>query len=81
MTKNSRGPSSLESLPLVLTIEEAATVLRIGRSAAYEQARLYLSTEGRQGLPVLRLGRRLRVPRSALIEFLTTRTATDGDRT
>ena len=50
----------------VLTVEEAARVLRIGRSAAYEQARRYLVSGGAEGLPVLRLGRALRVPRHAL---------------
>lgn len=55
---------------LVLTVEEAARVLRIGRSAAYEQARRYLSTNGGEGLPVLRLGRSLRVPRHALVRLI-----------
>lgn len=55
----------------VMTVEEAARVLRIGRSAAYEQARRYLATGGTQGLPVVRLGRRLRVPRQALARMLS----------
>jgi hypothetical protein len=49
-----------------LTILEAAALLRIGRTVAYEQARRYLATGGREGLPVVRLGRQLRVPRHAL---------------
>jgi helix-turn-helix protein len=49
-----------------LTIIEAAAMLRIGRTVAYEQARRYLATGGREGLPVVRLGRQLRVPRHAL---------------
>jgi hypothetical protein len=49
-----------------LTILEAAALLRIGRTAAYEQARRYLATGGREGLPVVRLGRMLRVPSHAL---------------
>ncbi len=49
-----------------LTIPEAAAVLRIGRTAAYELARRYLATGGREGLPVVRLGRMLRVPSYAL---------------
>jgi excisionase family DNA binding protein len=47
----------------VLTIEEAAELLRIGRSAAYEAAR-------RGQLPVIRLGRSLRVPRHQLDRML-----------
>lgn len=56
--------------PVVLTVEEAARILRIGRSAAYEAARRYLTTGGAEGLPVVRLGRRLRVPRPALARML-----------
>ncbi len=57
-------------LPDVLTVEEAATVLRIGRSAAYTLARRYRATGGREGLPVIVLGRHLRVPRSGLRRLL-----------
>jgi len=49
-----------------LTVVEAAALLRVGRTVAYQQARLYLATGGREGLPVVRLGRQLRVPRHAL---------------
>lgn len=62
--------SSLEELPEVLTVEEAAAVLRIGRGAAYALARQYLATEGREGLPVVRLGRSLRVPQAKLLRLL-----------
>lgn len=55
---------------LVLTVEEAAFMLRIGRTAAYDAARRWLETNGAEGLPVVRLGRRLRVPRHALDRLL-----------
>ena len=45
------------------TVEEAAKVLGIGRQKAYELAR-----EGK--LPVLRLGKRILVPRIALDRML-----------
>ncbi|MDQ3679547.1 MAG: helix-turn-helix domain-containing protein [Actinomycetota bacterium] len=54
----------------MLTVQEAASVLRIGRTAAYQLARRWRETEGREGLPVVRLGRLLRVPRAALGELL-----------
>jgi hypothetical protein len=56
-------------LPDFLTVEEAATVLRLGRSQAYELTRVYRATGGRRGLPVVTLGRRLRVPKTALIRL------------
>ena len=56
--------------PAVLTVEEAARILRIGRSAAYDQARRFIATGGAEGLPAVRLGRCLRVPRQALVRLL-----------
>ena len=61
---------AVDDLPEVLTVEEAAAVLRIGRGAAYELARQWRASGGRHGLPVLTLGRSLRVPRSALARML-----------
>jgi len=52
--------------PDFLTVEEAARILRIGRTAAYELARSWRETNGERGLPVVAFGRLLRVPRSAL---------------
>lgn len=52
--------------PDFFTVEEAARVLRIGRTAAYELARTWRATGGRDGLPVVAFGRLLRVPRAAL---------------
>lgn len=48
------------------TVVEAARVLRIGRTAAYEQSKVYLATGGASGLPVVRMGRKLLVPRHQL---------------
>jgi len=49
--------------PLVYTVGEAAELLRIGRTAAYEAAR-------RGDLPTVRIGRTLRIPRHALLRML-----------
>ncbi|MGH9152699.1 MAG: helix-turn-helix domain-containing protein [Acidimicrobiales bacterium] len=62
--------TTLEELPLVLTVEEAAAVLRISRAAAYEQARIWRETDGRDGLPVVVIGHCLRVPRAKLEDKL-----------
>jgi len=58
--------SAFADLPEFLTVEEAAAVLRIGRTSAYLLCQRWLETAGRTGLPAVRVGRLLRVPRSAL---------------
>lgn len=50
-------------LPLTLTVEETATVLRIGRTAAYNLVR-----SGK--LRSIRCGKLIRIPRDAIFEFL-----------
>ncbi len=57
-------------LPDFLTIDEAARVLRLGRTAAYEQARVWRDTDGRAGLPNFMIGHALRVPTEALEKML-----------
>jgi hypothetical protein len=56
----------------LLTIEEAARFLRIGRSLAYQLAAEYAASGGMSGLPAIRLGGCLRVPRWALLELALT---------
>ena len=68
LTINPR-PKRLDEYGEVLTVEEAAQVLRISRSSAYELARRWRS-DNPTGLPVIQLRRFLRVPRSALEEML-----------
>ena len=55
---------------MLLTVEEAGELLRIGRTKAYAMAREWRETEGRSGLPVVDLGNVLRVPRQGLEELL-----------
>ena len=69
------APSNLRDLPLLLTVAEASTVLRISRSAAYKFARQWEATGGRTGLPVVRLGSRLMVRRVDLARILGTEAA------
>lgn len=57
-------------LPPFLTIEEAARLLRIGRTTAYLQARLYRESGGRAGLPNVCFGRRKLVPLQGLLHIL-----------
>jgi hypothetical protein len=55
--------------PVLYTIAEAAAVLRIGRTLAYELARRYHTSGGRCGLPVVQFGHCLRVPHAALVRY------------
>ena len=56
--------------PEVLTIEEAAAILRISRNAAYAAARQWRTTGGTTGIPCIEIGRTLRVPRADLNRLL-----------
>ncbi|MCP4384513.1 MAG: helix-turn-helix domain-containing protein [Hyphomicrobiales bacterium] len=58
-------PLTLDALDgrVALTVEEVASLLGLGRSAAYEAAR-------RGEIPTRRLGRRLLVPVPALLSWL-----------
>ena len=62
----------LAALPALLTVEEAARVLRISRSLAYQLARQYEASSGVYGLPVIRVASCLRVPRWAMVELIRT---------
>lgn len=59
--------TTTDAPPDFLTIEEAAHILRIGRTVAYAQAKEWRTTGGASGLPVVSFGRVLRVPRAALV--------------
>ena len=66
------GVRATDQPPALLTVTEAAGALRISRSLAYQLARTYVATDGAEGLPVIRFGSRLRVPRWALEELART---------
>ena len=55
--------SSLDDLPVTLRVEELMPILGIGRNTAYELVR-----SGK--LRSIRVGRQVRIPKNALIEFL-----------
>ena len=52
-----------EDYPDVLTVTEAAKLLRLGRNAMYDSIR-------RAEIPAIRVGRRLLVPKGALFRML-----------
>jgi len=55
---------------LTITVDEAARVLGVSRATAYAAAHSYLASGGTEGLPVIKLGRRLLVPNAALRQLL-----------
>lgn len=70
LTTGEAIPDPAASQAEVLTIEEAAEILRIGRNAAYALARRWRCSGGAEGIPCVELGRTLRVPRRALDDLL-----------
>jgi len=51
-------------------VDEAAAVLRVGRTKAYRMTRDWRTSGGRSGLPVVDFGHVLRVPRRALEQVI-----------
>ncbi len=63
-------PTNLEELPLVLTVTEAARVLRIGRTSAYKLVQQHRASAGADGLPSLRLGGRVMIRKVDLVALI-----------
>ena len=55
--------NSIDELPLVLRVEDLIPILDIGRNTAYELVR-----SGR--IRSIKVGRQIRVPRDAVVDFL-----------
>ena len=54
---------NINDLPAILTVDEMASVLRIGRNSAYELIRS-------RKIQSIMIGRCIRIPRSALEDFI-----------
>jgi len=67
---NESRDGAANTAPDFLTVEEAAEVLRLGRTAAYKEARKYEASHGAAGIPVERFGKQFRVPRCKIEERL-----------
>lgn len=62
---------NLQDLPPILTVPEVARVLRIGRNRAYRLVR-------EKKIPAFHLGRSPRIPRDALVDYITSQSSTEG---
>jgi excisionase family DNA binding protein len=69
MRSRDAGEEPSGGVPEMLTVPEAARRLRIGRTLAYQLAARFLEGEP-GGIPTIRLGGTLRVPRAALDELM-----------
>ena len=56
---------SFDDLPLTLRVEDLMPILQIGRNTAYELVRSGT-------IHSIKIGRQLRIPKQALIDFLNT---------
>ena len=62
---------SFDELPDVFTVREAAAFMRVSPGVAYEMARRFRATRGREGLPVFMAGSRMmRVSKIEFARFL-----------
>lgn len=60
------GHGGQESQPAFYSVDRAARILGISRSSAYHLANEWLDTEGKDGLPCVRLRRRILVPAAVI---------------
>ena len=68
-----------EDLPPFLRVEQAQELTQLGRSQLYEQTRLWRASGGKEGIPVVRFGRCLRIPTAALLRLAGVRPEEDVD--
>ncbi|MGH9180027.1 MAG: hypothetical protein ACRD0N_15955 [Acidimicrobiales bacterium] len=60
---------SYDDLPPFLRVEQAMELLQLGRSQLYALTSRWLKTGGKEGIPVVRFGRCLRIPTAAVLRM------------
>lgn len=58
-----------DDLPPFLRVEQAQELTQLGRSQLYELTKRWRQTGGKEGIPVVRFGRCLRIPTAALLRL------------
>ncbi len=61
---------TLDDLPDILTVREAADYLRIGLNSAYGLTKQWRLSGGKEGLGYVPVGRGQRIPKVELVRFL-----------
>lgn len=64
--ENNEETNMIDELPPFMTVEQAAEVLQLGRSKAYDLTVEWERTDGLSGLPFAWIGHQKRVPREAI---------------
>lgn len=57
----------VDDLPPFLRVEQAQELTQLGRSQIYDQARRWLDSGGKEGIPAVRFGRCVRIRTAALL--------------
>lgn len=69
MKTKSEVSERCRDLPPFITVEQAAEILQIGRSKAYELSREFLDRGEGHGFPCVRVGHQIRVPLDRLLRL------------
>jgi hypothetical protein len=69
-TARNRVMTGWDDLPLVMTLDQARSVLNVGRTTTYALARQFVASGGQEGLPVVLVGGTYRITRDALARFV-----------
>ena len=72
MNKTKRGINSYDQLPLIMTVDHISQVMGISRVGAYELTKT-------EGFPVIRVGRRITIPKSAFIKWVDEKSQNRGE--
>ncbi len=63
MTNTTMIATTFDDLPLILNVNDVATIMMISKASAYELVKS-------NGFPVVRVGRRIKIPKAAFITWL-----------
>ena len=68
MSKSFVAATTFDELPLILNVTDVASILSISKVSAYGLVKS-------NGFPVVRVGRRIKIPKAAFITWLDNQTA------